>query len=68
MNAALPAAADKPRGNLEGFRRYGKGRHPAALNLGDCATYALAAARAEPVLCTGDDFRRTNLDVVDLGA
>ena len=51
---------------IDGFRRYGKGRHPAALNLGDCFTYALAAARGEPVLCTGDDFRRTNLDIVDL--
>ena len=51
---------------IEGFRRYGKGRHPAALNLGDCFTYALALARGAPVLCTGDDFRRTNLDIVDL--
>jgi ribonuclease VapC len=51
---------------IDGFRRYGKGRHAAALNLGDCFTYALAAARGEPVLCTGDDFRRTSLDIVDL--
>jgi ribonuclease VapC len=49
---------------LDGWRRFGKGRHPAALNLGDCFTYALAADRGDPVLCTGDDFARTDLDVV----
>lgn len=41
--------------------RFGRGRHQAALNFGDCFTYALASAREEPLLCTGDDFRRTDL-------
>lgn len=45
-------------------RRFGRGRHAAALNYGDCFSYALAAARREPLLCVGDDFRRTNLVVV----
>jgi ribonuclease VapC len=49
---------------LDGWRRFGKGRHPAALNLGDCFTYALAAERGDRVLCTGDDFTRTDLRVV----
>lgn len=43
------------------FRRFGKGRHRAALNFGDCLTYAIAALSALPLLCTGDDFRQTDL-------
>jgi len=46
---------------LDAFLRYGKGRHVAALNFGDCLTYALAKADGEPVLCVGDDFARTDL-------
>lgn len=49
---------------LDGWRRFGKGRHPAALNLGDCFTYALATDRGLPVLCTGDDFGQTDLPVL----
>jgi ribonuclease VapC len=45
----------------DGWRRYGKGRHPAALNLGDCFAYALAKARGEPLLFKGDDFARTDV-------
>lgn len=51
---------------LEGWRRFGKGRHPAALNLGDCFTYGLAVAGDHPVLCVGDDFARTDVEVVPL--
>ncbi len=43
------------------FLRYGKGRHPAALNLGDCASYALANARSLPLLFKGGDFAKTDL-------
>jgi ribonuclease VapC len=43
------------------FLRYGRGRHPAALNLGDCASYALAKHRNLPLLFKGDDFPRTDL-------
>jgi len=43
------------------FLRYGKGRHPAALNLGDCASYALAKLRRLPLLFKGDDFSQTDL-------
>jgi ribonuclease VapC len=48
------------------FLRYGKGRHPAALNFGDCLTYAVAWAVDEPLLCIGDDFARTDLELVKL--
>jgi ribonuclease VapC len=43
------------------FGRYGKGRHPAGLNFGDCAAYALAASRALPLLFKGEDFARTDV-------
>lgn len=46
----------------EAFRRYGKGRHLANLNFGDCAVYALAACWAEPLLFKGDDFVATDLE------
>lgn len=48
---------------LGAWRRYGKGRHPAALNLGDCFVYALAERTGYAVLCTGDDFAATDLDL-----
>ena len=47
----------------EAFRRFGKGRHPAALNYGDCFSYALAVALGEPLLFVGDDFGRTDVEV-----
>jgi ribonuclease VapC len=43
------------------WRRFGKGRHPAALNLGDCFAYALAAERGEALLFKGADFARTDV-------
>lgn len=45
----------------EGWRRYGKGRHPAGLNLGDCFAYALAVSRNEPLLYKGTDFSLTDV-------
>lgn len=44
-----------------GWRRFGKGRHPAALNLGDCYSYAVAMALELPLLAIGDDFPRTDV-------
>lgn len=49
---------------LEAFRRFGKGKHPAALNFGDCCTYALAEDRGLPILCVGDDFTKTDVPVL----
>jgi ribonuclease VapC len=46
---------------LEAFVRFGKGRHRAALNLGDCMTYATALIEESPLLYVGDDFARTDL-------
>ena len=43
------------------WRKYGKGRHPAGLNFGDCFSYALAKATGEPLLFKGDDFSRTDI-------
>lgn len=45
----------------EGFRRYGKGRHPASLNFGDCFAFALAKALDAPLLYKGGDFDKTDL-------
>lgn len=50
------------------WRRYGKGRHPAGLNYGDCFPAALALATGEPLLFVGDDFARTDLQAVTLPA
>lgn len=44
-----------------GWRRFGKGRHPAALNYGDCFAYALAVTRDEPLLFKGNDFGQTDV-------
>ena len=48
------------------FADFGKGRHPTGLNFGDCFSYALASAEGEPLLCRGNDFRQTDIDVVEL--
>lgn len=45
------------------FVRFGRGRHPAALNFGDCAAYALAVCEAEPLLFKGTDFGATDVVV-----
>jgi ribonuclease VapC len=46
------------------WRRFGKGRHPAALNYGDCFAYALAKSRRLPLLYQGDDFSQTDIERV----
>ncbi len=45
----------------EAFRSFGKGRHPAALNIGDCFAYALAKSTGEPLLFKGNDFPQTDI-------
>jgi ribonuclease VapC len=47
----------------EAFLRFGKGRHPAALNFGDCMSYATAKIAGRPLLCIGADFPKTDLDL-----
>ncbi|WBQ09164.1 type II toxin-antitoxin system VapC family toxin [Hyphomonadaceae bacterium ML37] len=58
VNAAAAHAA------AQAYKRWGKGRHPAALNFVDCFAYALASDRRVPLLFTGDDFAHTDLDSV----
>jgi ribonuclease VapC len=43
--------------------RFGRGRHPAELNFGDCFSYALSVSRGEPLLFVGDDFSKTDVEV-----
>ncbi len=57
----LPATRDTALAALEAFSRYGKGRHPARLNFGDCFSYAGAKASGTALLYVGEDFRRTDL-------
>ena len=47
----------------QAWLRFGKGRHPAALNFADCLTYATARLAGEPLLCTGSDFAQTDLEL-----
>lgn len=50
------------RAAVNAFLRYGKGRHPAGLNFGDCMSYALARTELMPLLFKGDDFRLTDVE------
>jgi len=58
VDAALGSLA------INAFERWGKGRAKAALNFGDCFSYALAKARNVPLLCVGNDFSRTDLQTL----
>jgi ribonuclease VapC len=55
---------DEEQANLarRAFRKYGKGRHPAGLNFGDCFSYALSRALQEPLLFKRNDFSQTDVD------
>jgi len=48
------------------YRRFGKGRHEASLNFGDCFAYALSRRSSEPLLFVGDDFGKTDIEAVSL--
>lgn len=48
------------------WRKFGKGRHPAGLNFGDCFAYALAKSTGEALLAKGEDFNRTDIELVQL--
>jgi ribonuclease VapC len=49
---------------LRAWRKFGKGRHPAALNFGGCFTYALAKVTGYPILCVGNDFAQADLAIL----
>ncbi len=57
----VPVTAVHARIARDAFVRYGKGRHPARLNFGDCFTYALARASGHALLFKGDDFSHTDV-------
>jgi ribonuclease VapC len=56
-----PVTVEQARVARHAFLWFGKGRHPAGLNFGDCFTYALAKVTREPLLFKGQDFARTDL-------
>jgi ribonuclease VapC len=51
---------------FDAWARFGKGRHPAALNFGDCFSYGLAVHLDVPLLCVGRDFARTDVSLIDV--
>jgi ribonuclease VapC len=57
----IPFTHEHSRVAVDAFLRFGKGRHPAALNFGDCLVYAVASIANQPLLYTGDDYARTDL-------
>lgn len=57
----VPLEKDHIDAAFEGFRRYGKGLHPARLNFGDCFSYGLAKTLQEPLLFKGNDFSQTDI-------
>jgi ribonuclease VapC len=58
----VPVPPEAARIALEAFDRYGKGRHPARLNFGDCFAYACARHLAEPLMFKGADFPQTDIE------
>ena len=60
---------DREQGQLarSAFSRFGKGRHRAGLNYGDCFSYAATISQGEPLLSKGDDFIHTDVPIVELG-
>lgn len=58
----VPFTHEHLRVAIEAHDRFGKGRHPAKLNFGDCMSYATARIAREPLLYTGDDFAKTDID------
>jgi ribonuclease VapC len=59
--SVVPVDAEQAEVARVAWRRYGKGRHAAGLNYGDCFSYALAKVSGEPLLAKGADFMRTDL-------
>ena len=61
--ATVPFGDAHWREALDAYRRFGKGRHRAGLNFGDCLSYAVAKLARQPLLCVGADFRHTDLEI-----
>jgi ribonuclease VapC len=63
MVITVPFGEEHWREAVKAYAAYGKGQHPAALNCGDCMTYAVAKLAARPLLCVGEDFAKTDLQI-----
>jgi ribonuclease VapC len=59
--AVAPFGKEESLAAFDAYRRFGKGNHPARLNFGDCAAYALAKSLDAPLLFKGNDFARTDV-------
>jgi ribonuclease VapC len=57
-----PVSFEHAKAARQAYRDFGKGRHPAALNFGDCLAYALAKSLDQPLLFKGSDFSRTDIE------
>jgi ribonuclease VapC len=64
IDTVVPVDADQAWAAVAGWRRFGKGRHPAGLNFGDCFAYALAHLTGSPLLYKGEDFDQTDVAAV----
>ena len=62
---SVPLTASHVEVARDAWRRFGRGNHPANLNIGDCCAYALARVSGEPILFKGDDFARTDIASVE---
>jgi ribonuclease VapC len=62
----IPFGALHAQEAIRAYQKFGKGRHPAALNYGDCLSYAVASLAGQPLLCIGKDFELTDLKIVSL--
>ena len=58
----VPVTVEQAQEARTAYMIYGKGRHPAGLNLGDCFAYALAKVSGEPLLFKGGDFGKTDVE------
>ena len=59
---AVPFGDEHWKEAIEAYQRFGRGRHKAQLNFGDCLTYAVARLAGEPLLFSGNDFAETDLE------
>ena len=58
----VPFSEEHQEAAIDAFLQFGKGRHPAALNFGDCMAYAIAVISGLPLLYTGNDFAQTGIE------
>lgn len=62
----VPVDIEQAKIARQAFKKYGKGRHAAGLNFGDCFAYAAAKSKKQPLLFKGNDFLQTDIDIAKL--